>query len=119
MLVAKRFCDAAIRDGVVKAAWTEVEPLIENADIVVFSLPPDTNARLFTEMAHLFRPGQVVTDVSSAKENFVRAVYDSIPKGTILCLFIPMAGSERVAMKCLIKTYSKVWVGLYLEDKAL
>ena len=47
-------CDAAIQDGVVKAAWTEVEPLIENADIVVFSLPPDTNARLFTEMAHLF-----------------------------------------------------------------
>ena len=29
-------CDAAIQDGVVKAAWTEVEPLIENADIVVF-----------------------------------------------------------------------------------
>ena len=88
-------CDAAIQDGVVKAAWTEVEPLIENSDIVVFSLPPDTNARLFTEMAHLFRPGQVVTDVSSAKENFVRAVYDSIPKGTIFVSVHPMAGSEK------------------------
>ena len=32
-------CDAAIQDGVVKAAWTEVEPLIESSDIVVFSLP--------------------------------------------------------------------------------
>ena len=30
-------CDAAIQDGVVKAAWTEVEPLIKNSDIVVFS----------------------------------------------------------------------------------
>ena len=49
---------------------TEVEPLIENSDIVVFSLPPDTNARLFTEVAYLFKPGQVVTDVSSAKEKF-------------------------------------------------
>ena len=88
-------CDAAIQDGVVKAAWTEVEPLIENSDIVVFSLPPDTNARLFTEMAHLFRLGQVVTDVSSAKENFVRAVYDSIPKGTIFVSVHPMAGSEK------------------------
>ena len=39
MRVAKRFVDAAIQDGVVKAAWTEVEPLIENSDIVVFSLP--------------------------------------------------------------------------------
>ena len=88
-------CDAAIQDGVVKAAWTEVEPLIENSDIVVFSLPPDTNARLFTETAHLFRPGQVVTDVSSAKENFVRAVYSSIPKGTIFVSVHPMAGSEK------------------------
>ena len=35
-------CDAALQDGVVSAAWTEVEPLIEHSDIVVFSLPPDT-----------------------------------------------------------------------------
>ena len=68
MRVAKRFVMRPFQDGVVKAAWTEVEPLIENSDIVVFSLPPDTNARLFTEMAHLFRPGQVVTDVSSARK---------------------------------------------------
>ena len=47
-------CDAALQDGVVSQAWTEVEPLIEHSDIVVFSLPPDTNARLLTEVAHLF-----------------------------------------------------------------
>ncbi|MDU3191434.1 prephenate dehydrogenase [Veillonella parvula] len=93
-------CDAAIQDGVVKAAWTEVEPLIKHSDIVVFSLPPDTNARLFTETAHLFRPGQVVTDVSSAKENFAHAVYDSIPKGTIFVSVHPMAVySEEVAQE--------------------
>ena len=59
-----------------------------------------------------------MTDVSSAKENFVRAVYDSIPKGTILCLFILWLALKRVAMKCLIKTYSKVWGWIVLEDKA-
>lgn len=105
-------CDAAIQDGVVKAAWTEVEPLIKNSDIVVFSLPPDTNARLFTETAHLFRSGQVVTDVSSAKENFVRAVYESIPKGTVFVSVHPMQDPKRAGMKYLIKTYSKVWAGL-------
>ena len=96
-------CDAAIQDGVVKAAWTEVEPLIESSDIVVFSLPPDTNARLFTETAHLFRPKQVVTDVSSAKENFIRAVYES-PS-------ILWRVQKKVATKYLIKTYLKVWDG--------
>ena len=67
----------------------------------------------FTEMAHLFRPGQVVTDVSSAKENFVRAVYDSIPKGTILCLFILWLALKRGGYEVSHKTYLKVWVGLY------
>ena len=111
-------CDAAIQDGVVKAAWTEVEPLIENSDIVVFSLPPDTNARLFTEMAHLFRPGQVVTDVSSAKENFVRAVYDSIPKGTIFVSVHPMAGSEKGGYEVSHKNLFKGMGWIVLEDKA-
>ena len=93
-------CDAALQDGVVSQAWTEVEPLIEHSDIVVFSLPPDTNARLFTEVAHLFKPGQVVTDVSSAKENFVRAVYEK--------------GGYEVSHKNLFKGMG--WI--VLEDKA-
>ena len=97
---------------------SEVEPLIENSDIVVFSLPPDTNARLFTEMAHLFRPGQVVTDVSSAKENFVRAVYDSIPKGTIFVSVHPMAGSEKGGYEVSHKNLFKGMGWIVLEDKA-
>ena len=104
-------CDAAIQDGVVKAAWTEVEPLIKNSDIVVFSLPPDTNARLFTETAHLFRPGQVVTDVSSAKENFV-------PKGTVFVSVHPMAGSEKGGYEVSHKNLFKGMGWIVLEDKA-
>ncbi len=111
-------CDAAIQDGVVKAAWTEVEPLIKNSDIVVFSLPPGTNARLFTETAHLFRPGQVVTDVSSAKENFVRAVYESIPKGTVFVSVHPMAGSEKGGYEVSHKNLFKGMGWIVLEDKA-
>ena len=111
-------CEAVIQDGVVKAAWTEVEPLIKNSDIVVFSLPPDTNARLFTETAHLFRPGQVVTDVSSAKENFVRAVYESIPKGTVFVSVHPMAGSEKGGYEVSHKNLFKGMGWIVLEDKA-
>ena len=111
-------CDAAIQDGVVKAAWTEVEPLIKNSDIVVFSLPPDTTARLFTETAHLFRSGQVVTDVSSAKENFVRAVYESIPKGTVFVSVHPMAGSEKGGYEVSHKNLFKGMGWIVLEDKA-
>ena len=111
-------CDAALQDGVVSQAWTEVEPLVEHSDIVVFSLPPDTNARLFTEVAYLFKPGQVVTDVSSAKENFVRAVYESIPKGTFFVSVHPMAGSEKGGYEVSHKNLFKGMGWIVLEDKA-
>jgi len=84
----------------------------------VFSLPPDTNARLFTEVAHLFKPGQVVTDVSSAKENFVRAVYESIPKGTFFVSVHPMAGSEKGGYEVSHKNLFKGMGWIVLEDKA-
>ena len=98
-------CDAALQDVVVSQAWTEVEPLIEHSDIVVFSLPPDTNARLFTEVAHLFKPSQVVTDVSS-------------PKGTFFVSVHPMAGSEKGGYEVSHKNLFKGMGWIVLEDKA-
>ena len=94
-------CDAAIQDGVVKAAWTEVEPLIENADIVVFSLPPDTNARLFIETAHLFRPRKTL---------FVLCMSQFL-RGRFLYLSILWQAQKKVVTKYLIKTFLKVWAG--------
>ena len=84
-------CDAAIQDGVVKAAWTEVEPLIESSDIVVFSLPPDTNARLFKTSSVLFM------------NQFLRERF--------LSPSILWRVQKKVATKYLIKTYLKVWDG--------
>lgn len=88
-------CDKALADGAVSQAWTDVDQLIEHAHIVVFALPPETNARLFEEKAHLFQPGQVVTDVSSCKDVFAKAVYSSIPEGVHFVSIHPMAGSEK------------------------
>ena len=88
-------CDLALADGCVLQAFTMVEPIITGADIVVFALPPETNGRLFEEVAHLFRPGQVVTDVSSAKDEFASTVYAHIPEGVHFVSIHPMAGSEK------------------------
>ena len=88
-------CDLALADGCVSQAFTMVEPVITGADIVVFALPPETNGRLFEEVAHLFRSGQVVTDVSSAKDEFASTVYAHIPEGVHFVSIHPMAGSEK------------------------
>ena len=88
-------CDLALADGCVSQAFTMVEPVITGADIVMFALPPETNGRLFEEVAHLFRSGQVVTDVSSAKDEFASTVYEHIPEGVHFVSIHPMAGSEK------------------------
>ena len=91
----QEICDVALAEGCVSQAFTMVEPVITGADIVVFALPPETNGRLFEEVAHLFRSGQVVTDVSSAKDEFASTVYEHIPEGVHFVSIHPMAGSEK------------------------
>lgn len=91
----QEICDVALAEGCVSQAFTMLEAVITGADIVVFALPPETNARLFEEVAYLFRPGQVVTDVSSAKDEFASTVYSHIPEGVHFVSIHPMAGSEK------------------------
>lgn len=109
-------CDAALLDGCVSSASTDVTDIIENSHIVVFALPPDRNAKLFTETAHLFRPGMVVTDVSSAKRNFVKAVYDAIPEGVRFVSIHPMAGSERGGFEMTTKELFRHTTWIVLDD---
>ena len=91
----QEICDMALADGVVDAAFTNIEDMLAVADVLVFSLPPDTNARLFEKIAPKLRPGMIITDVSSAKKNFVEAVHAHIPEGVFFVSLHPMAGSEK------------------------
>ena len=109
----QEICDQALADGCVSQAWTNVDELITHSDIVVFALPPETNAHLFEEKAHLFKTGQIVTDVSSAKDEFAAAVYEHIPDEVSFVSIHPMA-PKKGAMKWPPRIYSKRWVGLSL-----
>ena len=111
-------CDLALADGCVSQAFTMVEPIITGADIVVFALPPETNGRLFEEVAHLFRPGQVVTDVSSAKDEFASTVYEHIPEGVHFVSIHPMAGSEKGGYEEAHQELFQKMGWIVLEDEA-
>lgn len=113
----QEICDIALADGCVSQAFTEVEPVIEGADIVVFALPPQTNSELFVKVAHLFRPGQVVTDVSSAKDEFANTVYAHIPEGVHFVSVHPMAGSEKGGYEEAHKDLFQKMGWIVLEDE--
>lgn len=82
-------------DKAVVRAYTDPKEVVEEADILVFALPPDTNARLFEELAPLIRPRTLITDVSSTKTNFACAVKQHLPVGAKFVSIHPMAGSEK------------------------
>lgn len=88
-------CAAALDDGVVEAAYTDPESVLTDADIIVFALPPDTNAAMLKQFRHCLRPGQLITDVSSTKTNFAAAVHEVLPIGVHFVSVHPMAGSEK------------------------
>ncbi|MBE6079567.1 MAG: prephenate dehydrogenase/arogenate dehydrogenase family protein [Veillonella sp.] len=88
-------CEAAMADKVVARAYTDPKQVVAEADILVFALPPDTNARLFEELAPLIRPRTLITDVSSTKTNFARTVKQNLPAGASFVSVHPMAGSEK------------------------
>ena len=99
MRVAKRFVMWGHSGWGGKKAWTEVEPLIENSDIVVFSLPPDTKCKTILQKWHIFfRPGQVVTDVYLVQRKTLYELYMILfRKDNFLCLFILWLALKRVA----------------------
>ena len=113
----QEICDMAIAEGCVSQAFTMVEPVITGADIVVFALPPQTNSELFVKVAHLFQTGQVVTDVSSAKDQFAHAVYAHIPEGVHFVSIHPMAGSEKGGYKEAHKDLFQRMGWIVLEDE--
>ena len=112
----QEICDQALADGCVSQAWTNVDELITHSDIVVFALPPETNARLFEEKAHLFKTGQIVTDVSSAKDEFAAAVYEHIPNGVSFVSIHPMAGSEKGGYEVASKDLFQKMGWIVLDD---
>ena len=114
----QEICDVALAEGCVSQAFTMVESVITGADIVVFALPPETNGRLFEEVAHLFRPEQVVTDVSSAKDEFVSTVYKHIPEGVHFVSIHPMAGSEKGGYEEAHQDLFQKMGWIVLEDEA-
>ena len=113
----QEICDMALTEGCVSQAFTTVEPVITEADIIVFALPPQTNSELFVKVAHLLRPGQVVTDVSSAKDEFAGTVYAHIPEGVHFVSIHPMAGSEKGGYEEAHKDLFQKMGWIVLQDK--
>ena len=93
-------CDAALAAGAVDAASTDPAAMVAGADVVVICLPVLVMAELATRFRDALKPGAIVTDVGSTKQQ-VCAELELLLAGRD-CSFIgshPIAGSEQAGFE--------------------
>lgn len=84
--------DKAIKEGIVSKD-NDLSKLSE-ADIVILGLYPKDNITFVSDHQHLFKPGQVVTDVSGTKMWMMAEIEKVLPNGVSYTSHHPMAGKE-------------------------
>jgi cyclohexadieny/prephenate dehydrogenase len=67
---------------------------VANADLVVLATPLSAYAGIATRIAPALRPGAIVTDVGSVKEQAIRDLKPAMPAGVHLVPGHPVAGTE-------------------------
>ena len=82
-----------LRHGAVDSASTDLDGIVQDADLVVLCTPVGQMAELARRIGPLLSPNAVVTDVGSVKQGVVAAVLQSLPPGRFVGSH-PMAGSE-------------------------
>ena len=68
--------------------------MIQEADLIIFTLYPNVLLEWIEENGHLIQPGTVVTDVTGVKAHVVDRIQKTLPEGVEYIGAHPMAGRE-------------------------
>ena len=85
---------AALKLKIVDTATADIAKAVTGADLVIIATPISTNAAIAKAMAPHLKPGAIVTDVGSVKQEVIAAVAPHIPKGVTFVPGHPLAGTE-------------------------
>lgn len=87
--------DYALEHEIVNRATTCVDKeMIQNADVIVFSLYPKVFEEWIIQYGALIKPGTLVTDVTGVKGCLVEKIQALLPQGVEFVSAHPMAGRE-------------------------
>jgi prephenate dehydrogenase len=85
----------ALQRGFIDEAAESFEAGVAAADVVILAVPVRSIHELLRGLSGSFRPGQVVTDVGSAKVSILETAREALPKGVAFVGGHPVAGAER------------------------
>lgn len=87
--------DFALEHEIVNHATTQLDvEMIQNADIIVFSLYPHVFVSWIEQNAKYIKPGTLITDVTGVKGCIVEKIQSMLPEGVEFVSAHPMAGRE-------------------------
>lgn len=85
----------ALEHGMVKNVSTDVdEAMIKQADIIIFTLYPETFVEWIEKNGKLIKPGTIITDVTGVKGCIVDKIQKMLPPMVEFISAHPMAGKE-------------------------
>ncbi len=87
----------AVQLGLVDQATTDPAIALPHADLVIFSTPVRVIIRQVADFAPFYKPGAVITDMGSTKQEIVRAMA-ALPEGVHPIGSHPMCGKERAGL---------------------
>jgi cyclohexadieny/prephenate dehydrogenase len=85
---------AVERLGIADATTDDPAAAVADADLVVLATPLSAYADIAGRIAPALRPGAIVTDVGSVKEQAIRDLQPALPAGVHLVPGHPVAGTE-------------------------
>ena len=71
---------------------------IDKSDLIILCIYPQAILNFIQRYNHLFKKGQVITDICGVKESFVEEVSNLVSKASY-CSHHPMAGKEKVGVE--------------------
>lgn len=80
--------------GAIDHAAADPADAVGEADVVVLAVPPSVIPQMAREVAPHLRPGTILTDVGSVKNDIVDAMEAAVPAGVHVVGGHPMAGSH-------------------------
>ncbi len=85
----------ALQKGAIDEAQTDPASGVKNSDLIVLCTPVRQFPEMFSAIAPALKPGALVTDVGSTKQQVMKWAADLLPKTVHFVGSHPMAGSEQ------------------------
>ena len=89
----------AVKLNAVDYASTNIRGLIQDADIIFICYPMHLIIPEIKKIIQFVKPGTIITDVGSSKEQIVKEAEKIMPKGIFFVGGHPMAGKEKVGLE--------------------